>query len=59
VFEIPTWEDKKRGKQENDGLSDKSALFAMRSTSACNPSQDDHNLADYLCVASTLMRFRS
>lgn len=33
--------------------------FAMGSTSGCNPSQDGLNLADYLCVACILVRFRS
>jgi hypothetical protein len=41
------------------GYRKKATVFAIGSTSDCNPSQDGHNLADYLCVASTLVRFRT
>ncbi len=41
------------------GYRMKAALFAMGSTSRSNPSQDGHNLADYLGAVSTLARFRT
>jgi len=41
------------------GYRMKAALFAIGSTSGCNPSQNDHNLADYLWVTSTLVKFRT